>query len=248
MSMPPRDDLLARLRGVAGGALVAVVMLWSQAVPAPADDPYQLWSHGHPQEALPALLAEAQSSDRWDAWLDLGLAAAAAHDSGRAIAWLLLAHERAPERDEPREALRALGIELPDSWFTRLGPLAWPGCGWPAMLLMVVAGLAFGYACLAPARRAALALSGAGICALIAPGQFALEAELRHPLIAAVRDTRLLDSTGTPGALVPMGTVAVRDAQTPWSGRVLVILPNGSRGYLPIADTIADAPPAGQAP
>ena len=184
MSMPPRDDLLARLRGVAGGALVAVVMLWSQAVPAPADDPYQLWSHGHPQEALPALLAEAQSSDRWDAWLDLGLAAAAAHDRGRAIAWLLLAHERAPERDEPREALRALGIELPDSWFTRLGPLAWPGCGWPAMLLMVVAGLAFGYACLAPARRAALALSGAGICALIAPGQFALEAELRHPRCA----------------------------------------------------------------
>jgi hypothetical protein len=206
-----------------------------------AEDPYQLWSHGRPHDAIPALLLQAQSSDRWDAWLDLGLAAAAAGERGRAAVWLVAARARAPERDEPRAALRALGAELPPTWYSRCGPLAWPGCGWPGVALLGLIGTALGYAAVARAGRA-LALLVALLGALVvAPGLCARILDGRLALVAVVRDTELLDSTGSPTGAVAGGTVAVQESQTPWSGRLRVALADGRRGYLEIADTRADA-------
>lgn len=205
-----------------------------------AEDPYQLWSHGRPQEAIPALLRQAQASDRWDAWLDLGLAAAAAGDRGRAAAWLVTARARAPERDEPRAALRALGAELPPSWPSRCGPLAWPGSGWPGVVGLGLIGTALGYAALARRGRGAglmVALLGA---LAVAPGLCARILEGRLALVAAVRDTQLLDSTGSPIGAVGSGTVARQESPTPWSGRLRVALADGRRGYLAIADTRAE--------
>jgi hypothetical protein len=214
--------------------LLALIPAWG------AEDPYQLWSHGRPQEAIPALLVQAQDSDRWDAWLDLGLAAAAAGDRGRAAAWLVAAHARAPERDEPRAALRALGSELPPSWFARCGPLAWPGCGWSAVALLGLSGSALGFA-LAAKRGRAVGLVVALLGALaVAPGLCARLLDGRLALVAVVHDTQLLDSTGSPTGAVSGGTVAVQDSQTPWSGRWRVTLPDGRRGYLAISDTRAD--------
>jgi hypothetical protein len=66
--------------------------------------------------------------------------------------------------------------------------------------------------------------------------------------VAAVQDTHLLDSAGNPGALVTSGTICARDPHEPWPDRLLVTLPDGSRGYLPIADTVADASPGAAAP
>jgi hypothetical protein len=238
----PRQLRSPRLAGLAWFAVVMMLALWvpsllPQALSA-AEDPYQEWSHGHPQEALPGLLARAQASDRWDAWLDAGLAAAAANDRGRAAAWLLMARERAPERDEPRDALRALDLSVPPTWFSTLGPLTWPGCGWPGALLAALMGLALGYACVARRHRGRAVATAVACALLVAPGQIALEHERRIALVAAIRDTRLLDSVGNPGLAVACGTIAVREPQDPWAGRLLVTLPGGARGYLPIADTI----------
>ncbi len=218
-----------------------ILLLLAFAQARGAEDPYLLWSHGRPQEAIPALLLQAQGSDRWDAWLDLGLAAAAAGDRGRAAVWLVASRARAPERDEPRAALRALGAELPPSWHSRCGPLAWPGSGWPRVALLGLVGMALGYALVARQGRAPgllVALLGAlalapGLCARILDGRLAL--------VAAVRDTQLLDSTGSPAGAVAGGTVAVQESRTPWSGRLQVALPDGRRGYLAIVDTRADA-------
>jgi len=203
-----------------------------------ADDPYQMWGLGRPQAAIPLLLRQAQQSDRWDAWFDLGVAAAAAGKRGPAVSWLLAAHHRAPERAEPMTALRALGIALPPTWLDRLGPLAWSGCGWPGVVVLAIAALSLGYACLARRRRGLALTLGliAGACA--APGQIAAWSDRRTDLIAVVHATRLLDSAGNPEEPVPAGTPVVRDPQPPWAGRLLVTLLDGRRGYLPLADTI----------
>jgi hypothetical protein len=218
-----------------------LLLLLAAVLARGAEDPYQLWSHGRPAEAIPALLLQAQASERWDAWLDLGLAAAAAGDRGRAAVWLVAARARAPERDEPRAALRALGAELPPSWPSRCGPLAWAGSGWPGVVGLGLVGSALGYALAARRGRAAgllVALLGA---LAVAPGLCARILEGRLALVAAVRDTQLLDSTGSPIGAVAGGTVAVQESPTPWSGRLRVALADGRRGYLAQADTRAEA-------
>ena len=227
-----------------GHARAALLALWLGAL-APlsgADDPYAAWSAGHPEAAIPALYASAQASGRWDAWLDLGLAAAAAQDRARAAAWLAEAARRAPERREPREALRALdpaqGVAL--SWSEHLGPLAWPGTGWTAVALLAAAGLALGHALAGQRRRGAAALVGCAALAAVAPGQLAQARDARHELLATARESHLLDSAGNPGDALPAGTLAEREAQAPWAGRVLVQLADGRRGYLAIVDTKAE--------
>lgn len=106
-------------------------------------------------------------------------------------------------------------------------------------MVLAIAALSLGYACLGRRRRRlALALgliAGAGA----APGQIAAWGDGRTDLIAVVHATRLLDSAGNPEEPVPAGTPVLRDPQPPWAGRLLVTLPDGRRGYLPIADTIA---------
>ena len=225
----------------ARGVLLAL-LLGAVAPLAGADDPYAVWSGGHPDAAIPALYAAAQASGRWDAWLDLGLAAAAAQDRPRAAAWLAEAARRAPERREPREALRALdpaqGVAL--SWSERLGPLTWPGTGWSAVALLAGAGLALGLALAGRRRRGAATLIGCAALAAVAPGQLAQLHDSRHELFATARDSHLLDSAGNPGDALPAGTVAEREAQAVWAGRVLVHLPDGRRGYLALVDTRAE--------
>lgn len=216
-------------------ALAAILMLCSLA--ARADDAYALWSNGHPREALPGLQDNAIASDRWDAWFDLGLAAAASGDRGRACAWLLRARERAPERPEPREALLALGASLPPSWIERIGPLAVPGRGWLGCALMLVAGLGIGYAIFAKRWRQPAACAGIlALCAAL-PGEAAAWADARIDLIAVVNDTQLLDSTGQAKQPLAAGTILVRESPTPWSQRWQVHLLDGHRGFVPIPDT-----------
>lgn len=198
---------------------------------AAADDPYAVWGHGRPQDAAPALRAEAERSGRWDAWLDAGLAAAAAGWRPHAIAALAEAHLRAPERREPRAALAAIGASPPTGWLDRLGPLALPGSGWPGLALAIAGGLALGLALAAPRRRAA-----AGLVAS------ALDGARRYAV--PLRDTHLLDSAGNPGATVAAGTIAERAAGEPWAGRVAVTLPDGRHGWLALADLRGVPPPA----
>jgi hypothetical protein len=212
-----------------------------------ADDPYAVWGHGRPQDAIAPLHRLATASGRWDAWHDLGLAAAAAGERGRAAAWLVEAHRLAPERREPLDALRALGSSPPAGWFDRLGPLAWPGCGWSGVILCGLGGLALGWALAEKRRRGAALALGLVACVAAAPGQLALLADARQPLTAVVRDSHLLDSAGKPGEAVAAGTIVAREPQPPWAGRVLVRLGDGRRGYLPLADTEAD-PPGGAGP
>jgi hypothetical protein len=237
MPTDPRPSLFHTSVALTGWWGIGLLLMAVQCGSPAADDPYQAWGLGRPQEAMPLLLKQAQQSDHWDAWFDAGVAAAAAGDRGRAVSWLLAAHRLAPERDEPRTALRALGIELPQTWLDRIGPVGWPGSGWPAVLLLATVGIVVGYACLARRRsRPVLALGLiAGVVA--APGLVATWLDHRTDIIAVVHATHLPDSAGNPEEAVAAGTPVVRDPQPTWSGRMLVTLLDGKRGYLPIADT-----------
>ena len=209
---------------------------------AAVDDPYASWSHGRPQDAAPVLRATAEQSDRWDAWLDAGLAAAAAGWRPHAIACLVEAHVRAPERTEPRDALTALNATPPAGWIVRLGPLALPGSGWLGFVLLVCAGLTLGHALVVPRRRAAITTIGALAFLVAAPGLIASAVDGSRRFAVPLRDTHLLDSAGNPGPTVAAGTLAERTVGKPWAGRVPVALPDGKHGWLALAD-LRDVPP-----
>ncbi len=204
-----------------------------------ADDPYAAWGHGRPQDALAGLHQQALSSDRWDAWFDLGLAALAAGRHGEGTAWLLAAQQRAPERPEPRQALRATKIIVPSGWLDRLGPLAIPGLGWSGLVLLTLAGLVLGYAVCARHRRLMPTLIGAGLLLVAAPGRIAWEHDHTRLLVAAVHDTQLYDSSGRPITAVAEGTVLEQESSQIWADRILVHTADGQRGHLPLADTLA---------
>ncbi|HEX3132128.1 MAG TPA: hypothetical protein VHX44_00940, partial [Planctomycetota bacterium] len=148
-----------------------------------ADDPYATWGHGRPQDAIAGLHQQASASDHWDAWFDLGLAALAAGRQGDGTAWLIAAHRRAPERPEPRQALRAINITPPIGWLDHLGPLALPGLGWSGMVLIALAGLTLGYGFCARGRRWPAILVGAGLLLLAVPGRVAWEHDQSRLLV-----------------------------------------------------------------
>lgn len=201
-----------------------------------AADPYDAWAQGRPAEAMQALLAQARSTARWDLWLDAGLAAAAAGDRGLAVACLAEAMNRAPERSEPRTALRTLGHELPASFSERAGPVGRPGQGWTAVCLLAAAGLAIGVAMMTRRRRSAW-LAAAGIAtALAAPGQAATFVDGRTTWMGTLRDSAALDSTGTPLRALPAGSLLQRAADGTWAGRILVRMDDGSLAYVAQAD------------
>lgn len=202
-----------------------------------AADAYATWQAGRPQDALADLQVRAETSDAWEAWYDLGLCAAAAEDRGRAAAALVAAHRRAPWRSEPAQALGHLGQSLPDGWIPWLGPIAWPGTGWTGLALALTAGFAIGLACCQRRPRGLLLSLGGLLLLAIAPGAIAAwhDGRLNHAAVAA--DTRLLDATGRPQALVPAGSVVRILSETPWQGRHLVSIA-GSRGYLPTGDLL----------
>jgi len=222
--------------------LLMLTLAWSLltspgTVQAQEADPYAPWSHGHPQESIPLLLDRAQSSDHWDAWLDLGLAAAASNDH-RATAWLLRAHLLAPERPEPRAALLTQGVVLPVSWIDQCWPVSWIGCSWPGVICLALATLALGFFCCARSGRRPALVIALIFMALALPGQICLYLDGRTHLLAIVHDTHLLDSVGNPGEPLSAGSVVIQDAsaQPRWNGRILVRTFNGQHGFLPAAD------------
>jgi hypothetical protein len=201
-----------------------------------AADPYDVWAQGRPHEALQPLIAAAQGSDRWDAWLDAGLAAAAASERGMAVACLAAAHNRAPERSEPREALRALGSPLPSSWCERAGPIAVPGIGWSGVILLGCAGLAFGGAISLRRGRGVYLLLGCVFSLVAAPGVAATWLDGRTTWVATVHDSAALDSTGTPLRALPAGSLLEQAGDEVWAGRRLVRLGDGSLAYVATSD------------
>jgi hypothetical protein len=218
--------------------LIAITMALCACASA-SEDPYALWSAGHPRQALPALHERAVATNSWDAWFDLGLAAAAAGEHGRACVWLLQARELAPGRDEPRAALLALGETLPASWVERVGPLVIPSRGWIGFSLMLIAGLGIGYALAGRKFRQGTGTVGIVALALALPGELAVWADARVDLIAVVSDTQLLDSAGQAKHPLPAGTILIRESSTPWSGRWQVRLQDGKRGFVPASDVEA---------
>lgn len=206
------------------------------AIGLAAADPYDTWAQGRPDEAVAPLLAAARDGDRWDAWLDAGLAAAAADQRGPALACLARAHHLAPERAEPRDALRALGADLPTTWCERAGPIGAPGTGWSGVALCALAGLLLGGCWLLRRGRLLVALAGGGLLVAVAPGLAAMRLDRGQERLCAVRDTHALDSTGTPQQAIPEGTLLVRSGAEVWAQRVLVRLPDGSQAWVAQAD------------
>lgn len=202
---------------------------------AQAADPYATWAQGRPAEALPALIASARADQRWDAWLDAGLAAAAAADRGRAIACLARAHMLAPERGEPRDALHVLAAPLPTTWCERAGPLLIPGSSWSGLAILGLAGLALGSA-IAVRRRGWLITLGLVGLFLAAPGVIAPWLDGRRLWEATVRDTQVLDSTGSPQRALAAGSLVQRASTDVWAERALVRLDDGTLGYIAVTD------------
>lgn len=203
---------------------------------AMAADPYAAWAQGRPAEAVQGLIAIANAEQRWDAWLDAGLAAAAADDRGRAVACLVQAHGLAPERAQPRDALRALAAPLPTTWCERAGPLVIPGTGWSGVVILGVAGLAIGAAAGLRRSRGWLLTLGIGGMLVATPGLLATWLDGRITWVATVRDTQALDSTGTPQRALATGTLLQRAATATWSNRVLIRFDDGSLAYVAEVD------------
>ncbi len=203
------------------------------------EDPYAAWGHGRPQDAIAALHARAESEQRWDAWLDAGLAAAAANRHGEAIAWTLNAHQMAPERSEPRQALRALNVTLPLGWVDRLGPLIFPGQGWIGIILLSLGAACLGYSLGTNRQRTATLITGSLLLLIALPGRIAIEHDQMRSLISAVRDTLLYDSAGKPMSSIASGSILYRDRTDTWADRILVVLNDGTRGFVPVVDTVA---------
>ena len=206
-------------------------------------DPYTAWMQGRPQEAIPALLARADSDDRWSSWYDCGLAAGAAGDD-RGAAWLLAAHHRAPLRAEPLAALRALDadIVIAPEWSERLGPATLPATGWILVAVLAIGGLGLGWA-VAGTRRRGLGVTVAVVAAVVvAPGMVAAWHDGHDGLVAALRDTSLVDSVGTPQAPISGGTVLTREDAAPLGDRILVHDANGHRGWIPQVDVSGSWP------
>jgi hypothetical protein len=216
--------------------LIAVAVIGSAA-----DDPYAPWMQGRPLEAVALLHARAaDAGSDWTAWYDCALAAEAGGERGRGAAWLLEAHRLAPERREPLRALRDAGAPLGATWCERIGPLAWLGSGWRGVAVLGLSGLSLGW-WLGRRGGTATAFAGFVFLAIGAPGAVAAWRDAHEPLLAVVHETSLLDSTGAAIGDVPAGAIGWRAPQPPWSGRVLVTLPDGRRGYVSLADAGFDA-------
>ncbi len=189
-------------------------------------DLYGPWSQGRPAESLDLLLGRARTTDRWDAWYDAGLAAAAAGDKGQAVSCLVAAHVRNPAAAAPRDALRALDVALPVTWVERAGPFGIPGTGWAGVVLFAVAGSLIGYGAFRWQKKGVF-IAGAGVALLAAPGVFAVLRDAEVPWAAVVHDTQALDSTGAPLRSLPAGTLVRQEQVEPWSGRTVVRLLDG---------------------
>ncbi len=212
------------------------LLLMMCSVCVSAADPYDAWAQGRPNEAVAPLIATAIATDRWDAWLDAGLAAAAARRNGPALACLAAAHQRAPERSEPRDGMRALGAALPTTWCERVGPIGVPGMGWCGVTLLAVAGLLLGGAWMLQRGRGwALTIAGLLILAC-APGVVAMHLDRAHHWVCTVRETQALDSSGTPQRALAEGTLLQCDTTRSFGHRTLIRLSDGSEALVATVD------------
>ncbi len=219
--------------------LVLCLSLFSIDILA-SDAAYDAWGQNRPGEAVSLLYERAQKSDAWYDYYDLGLAAHDNREYGKAVAWLLAAHLRAPSEQEPKWALEAMEIPVPPSWLDKLGPLAIPGTGWLGVLLMLGAGCCIGMSIVHHGWRWRL-LSVAGLCLVLAlPGSVAHSVDSQRNLHACVRDCPLLDATGQPLQTLPAGTIVIEERKLA-NGRLLIQLTTGQRGF--IDKTYCDAKP-----
>ena len=230
---PARPPWHRQIPRVVGMWLLIFTSAWC------VDDPYAAWGHGRPQDAIAELHRQATTSNRWDAWFDLGLAACAAGRQADGAAWLVTAHRLAPERVEPRQALRAAQVNLPLGWLDRLGPLALPGLGWLGLTCIALGGITLGFACAICGRRTMPVLIGGALMLSALPGRIAWEHDHARQLVVTVRNSQLYDSSGHPIAAIAAATVLEQESSTAWAERILVHDEAGQRGHLPLADTIA---------
>ncbi len=180
------------------------------------------------------LLDHARADGGWAAWNDAGLAAAAAGDTGPAVAALLKAHLLAPHQPDPRQALHSLGQKAPNSWSAALGPLIWCAVGIGGGTLALIAGLGFGWAACGTRHRQASLLTATVCLLLLAPGLLAQWHDHQRQAVATITDTWLLDASGTPLRRLSPGTILSLRSSTPWEGRWLVITSGGLAGGVPI--------------
>jgi hypothetical protein len=201
-----------------------------------AEDPYAAWQAGRPAEAIDDLRTRAESTNSWQAWYDLGLCAAAAEQHGLASAALVAAHRRAPWRSEARSALVLLGQRMPASSVAWLGPLAWPGLSWQALMLALLAGASLGSAIYIARHRFILISLGAAASFAVLPGALAAWLDGRTPIAAIPNETSLSDATGRIICNLDAGTVVVLVHDQVWQDRYLVDVGDGQHGYVPVAD------------
>ena len=202
----------------------------------PAADAYVAWAQGRPNEAVAPLIATATASDRWDAWLDAGLAAAAAQKRGPALACLAAAHHGAPERSEPRDGLRALGVALPTTWCERVGPIGTAGFGWSGVVVLTLAGLLGGGAWALRRNRGWALIVAALLVLIAAPGVVAVHLDRANDWVCTVRDTQALDSSGAPQRALTEGTLLQRDNTRNLGQRTLIRLPDGGEAWIATVD------------
>jgi hypothetical protein len=217
-------------------ALVLLALLASPV--AGAEDPYATWRQGRPQEAWPGLLRSAAAGDDWRDWFDAGLAA---HDAGRdgiAVACLARSFVRDPTRTEPRIAIAEITGRSPDSWTARCGPFAGIARGWTGAIWILLTGLGLGYGLRGRRWRGAALAGGGVLLALFLPVRLAVERDLRLPLLVAVEDCALADTTGRWQADIAAGTLLHHDRSTAWGDRHHVRLPDGSTGFVPRRQTV----------
>ena len=192
---------------------------------------YEAFMQGRPGEAIPLLYQRARSSEAWNDYFDLGIAAHHNGEHGKAVVWLLEAYKRAPEQAAPRRALHALQVPLPRSWLDELGPLAIPGTGLIGMICMSIAGLGLATAiCISNKRWLSLIIGG---CFLVIslPGALAHSIDQQQELLALSSAAPLLGPTGQPLQTLAAGTVFVAEKHLS-NDRILIRLQNDQRGYI----------------
>lgn len=192
---------------------------------------HDAFMQNRPDEAIPILFKQAESEQRWFDYYDLGLAAHHSGQHGKAVAWLLEAHQRAPEMAEPLQALQALKVQMPASWLERLGPLAIPGIGYNGLIFMLLAGFAAALALLHKRWRWRSIVLMALCLVVSLPGSIAHSIDSQRSLIATVTECPLLGPTGQPLQTLKPGTILVAEKRMP-NNRILVRLPNDQRGFI----------------
>jgi hypothetical protein len=209
---------------------------WSADKTETTHDPYAIWGHGRPHDAIAPLIEHAKITGRWDAWLDAALAAAAAEQTGDSIAYALIAHQLAPHETAPRQTLKSLNASVFPGWSDRLGPLAIPGSGLIGVIILSLGALLLGFCLTGKKYRLATGIVGIFLLLIALPGRFAFDHDSKRGLLSAVRASILYDTTGAPTHEIPLGTVVRPLDHKPWAGRLLVETTDNKRGFIPLVD------------